>query len=59
MPLIGNKRIEPVTNVNAGLNAAARGIVNTGVRILAPSQKLKLDVVIAVEMCEPTEVTIV
>jgi len=39
--------IEPVTNVNDGFNAAARGVTPTGVQVLAPTKSLRLDVIIS------------
>lgn len=36
--------VEPVTNVNDGFNANAKGIRNTGVCILAPGNTLRMDV---------------
>jgi aldose 1-epimerase len=50
VPAAGFVCIEPVTNVNDGFNAAALGVTDTGVRILAPGQTLELHVAIAVEM---------
>jgi aldose 1-epimerase len=41
--------VEPVSNVNDGINAFARGIPDTGVRVLEPGMSMELTTLIRVE----------
>ncbi len=44
--------VEPVSNVNDGINAFARGVPDTGVRVLEPGMSMELTTMIQVEANE-------
>jgi aldose 1-epimerase len=47
--------VEPVSHINDGINAHARGVQGTGIQMLAPGRCLEMETTIRVEIGESSQ----